>query len=75
MISRRWFNLMFPYWMLVALALSAPVRDLYVAVRAQRRVSHGQCGTCGYETNGADECPACAARRRVVGLTPRTHLA
>ena len=75
MVGKRWFNLMTPYWILLLLGLLGPAHEVYVAMRGHRRVNHGQCAVCGYETIGAPECPACAARRQVVGLTPRTHLA
>ena len=77
-VSRPWLNLILPYWLIVVVALVGPVRDLFVALRARRRLTHGQCATCGYDFELAlvhGECPACAARQHVVGLSPRTHLA
>src|SRR5688500_12909999 len=29
MVTRRWFNVMIPYWMIIALCLLAPLRDAY----------------------------------------------
>ena len=77
-VTRHWLNVIFPYWLILSAALLVPAHAGYLALRARRRMTQGLCTSCGYaydHQDGSDECPACAARRHVVGLTPRTHLA
>ena len=77
-IARDWYRVILPYWMLLILALPVPLREIYLAIRSRRRTMYGQCAACGYACatfGDYTQCPACAARQHVVGVTPRTRLA
>jgi hypothetical protein len=73
-VPRHWTSVNIPYWFLFALTCAGPLHGIYIVCRAYRRVSHDQCGVCGYELGGGTTCQACAARAALIGASPRVRL-
>lgn len=73
-VVRHWTALNLPYWLLMFVAMLAPLHGLFICIRAHRRVTHNQCGVCGYDLGDGEHCQACAARAMLMGASPRMHL-
>ena len=67
LVVRHWTALTLPYWLLMSIPALGLARGVYVALRAHRRVTHNQCGDCGYDLGDGAICQACAARARLIG--------
>ena len=73
-VARRWSAINLPYWAIFMFAAIGPLHGVYLALRARRRTSHGQCGECGYELGDGQVCQACAARAMLIGGTSHVHI-
>ena len=47
--SGRWWMLVLPHWILIAVLAPWPATRAWVAVRRRRRLRHGCCPECGYD--------------------------
>jgi hypothetical protein len=62
--SGRSWNLVVPYWLLVALTGLPPWRWLTLWRRSRKRHERGRCHACGYDLRATPErCPECGATK------------